>query len=240
MAPAASGRVFTACAINVGKSNVMSTPALGRPNGCPLMWLTIGRCTFPPSNADPSSSGVTATGENAVCPLLCRNPKPLASSGGMSVRKLTSLTSMNSLTSCAASPGGAPCGTSVTMTATSASRSRPHAASPRRIGSQGPEKRVRAAAVHERVGPERRGHLGAARLPHERDVVDVGRAVGPAEAARERRAAPGRIERDVGDASRLERVGDLPEPRLDGRPLLDGGPERRGDRGRVGRPRQVA
>ena len=33
MAPPIKGRVLTACEISVGKSNVMSTPALGRPNG---------------------------------------------------------------------------------------------------------------------------------------------------------------------------------------------------------------
>ena len=49
-----------------------------------------------------------------------------------------SLTSMNSLISGAVSAGVAPCGTSVTTTATSASRSMPQAVSAARIGSQGP------------------------------------------------------------------------------------------------------
>ena len=38
----------------------------GLPNGLPLIELSSGRCTRLPSKALPSSSGVTATGENAV------------------------------------------------------------------------------------------------------------------------------------------------------------------------------
>ena len=44
---------------------------------------------------------------------------------------------------------------------------------------------VRAALVHQRVGPEGLGHLGAARLPHQFDVVHIGRAVGPLIGARQ-------------------------------------------------------
>ena len=57
---------------------------------------------------------------------------------GMRLRKLTSLTSMISRISGAACAGVAPCGTSVTITATSASRSMPQAVSAARIGSRGP------------------------------------------------------------------------------------------------------
>ena len=55
-----------------------------------------GRCSRPPSQAAPSSSGVTQTGEKAGPGLPCRKPKPLASSCGMRKRKDTSLTSKRS------------------------------------------------------------------------------------------------------------------------------------------------
>ena len=62
MVPAPSGRVFAAWAIRVGKSKVMSIEHIGLPNGLPLMKLKSGRSTLAPSQALPSSSGVTATG----------------------------------------------------------------------------------------------------------------------------------------------------------------------------------
>ncbi len=66
MLPGPSRRVFAACAISWPKSKVMSTPAFGRPNGSPFSCTTSGRCTRASRQASPSSSGVTATGENAV------------------------------------------------------------------------------------------------------------------------------------------------------------------------------
>ena len=54
------------CSISRGKSKVMSTPASGCPSRSPLTCDTSGSSTFPPSQSAPSSSGVTATGENAV------------------------------------------------------------------------------------------------------------------------------------------------------------------------------
>ena len=92
-----SGRVLAACAIRVGKSKVMSTPACGLPNSAPLSVLSSGRLTLPPSQAAPSSSGVTATGEKAEDGLAWKKPKPLPSSPGIRLRRLTSLTSMKSL-----------------------------------------------------------------------------------------------------------------------------------------------
>ena len=47
----------------------MSSPALGWPNNWPLMCTVNGSLTLVPSQASPSSSGVTATGENAVAGL---------------------------------------------------------------------------------------------------------------------------------------------------------------------------
>ena len=129
MLPAPSGRVFAACAISSGKLKVMSTPASARPKGCPLIQTSSGRCSRAPSQAVPSSSGVTATGENAEEGLDCRKPKPLASSPGMRLRNDTSFTSITSRMRCAASAGDAPSGTSSVTTAISASRSRPHCGS---------------------------------------------------------------------------------------------------------------
>ena len=51
------------------------------------------------------------------------------------------------------------------------------------------EERVGAALVHQRIGPEARRHLRAARLAHQLDVVHVGRAVGPLIGARQGRGA---------------------------------------------------
>ena len=71
----------------------------------------------------------------------------------------------------------------------------PQASSAARIGSRGPMKAVRAALIHQRIGPERRRHLRAARLAHQFDMRDVGRAVGPLIGARQRRCAVVRVER---------------------------------------------
>ena len=47
---------------------------------------------------------------------------------------------------------------------------------------------VGAALVHQRIGPEARRHLRAARLAHQFDMVDVCRAVDPLVSAGQRRA----------------------------------------------------
>ena len=60
-------------------------PAFGRPNSAPLRCETSGRCTLPSRHASPSSSGVTATGENALAGFDWRKPKPFASSRGNEV-----------------------------------------------------------------------------------------------------------------------------------------------------------
>src|SRR3546814_3878622 len=40
-----------------------------------------------------------------------------------------------------------------------------------------PQEAVRSALIHQRIVPEAVGHRGAARLPHQRDVVHISRAV---------------------------------------------------------------
>src|SRR3546814_5575169 len=51
------------------------------------------------------------------------------------------------------------------------------------------KKGIAAALVHQRVAPETLGHLGAARLPDERDMIHIGAAVGPLKGARQRRGS---------------------------------------------------
>ena len=96
----------------------------------------------------------------------------------------------------------APIGTSSTMTATSASKSMPKASSAMRIGSRGANESVGAALVDQRIGPETRRHLGAARLAHQLDMVHIGRAVGPLIGARQRRMRVVLVE-----AGRRHRIG---------------------------------
>ena len=187
--PAASGRVLAAWAISVGKSKVMSTPALARPNGLPLRSTLSGRCSLPPSQASPSSSGVTATGEKAEDGFDWKKPKPLASSAAIRPRSDTSLTSMTRR---------------IASRASSARRAHRHVVdddrdlglevdAPGLVGHHDriarAEEGVGAALVHQRIGPEAFRHLGAARLAHQLDVVHVGRAVRPLVGARQRRHA---------------------------------------------------
>ncbi len=118
----------------------MSRPALGAPKSVPLRLLSSGRPSLRPSQAAPSSSGVTATDEKAVAGLPWTKPKPFASSVGIRFRRLTSFTSMTSLMCAAASSAETPIGTSSTTTATSLSKSMPEASSATRMSSAGPMK----------------------------------------------------------------------------------------------------
>ena len=98
----------------------------------------------------------------------------------------TSFTSISSRMCRPALSGHVPIGTSPVMTATSPSRSMPPSSDSSAMSSRA-EARVGSALVHQRVGPELPGHLRAARLADEFDVIDVGRAVGPLVGARQRR-----------------------------------------------------
>src|SRR5215813_6151013 len=173
MEPAVSRRVLAAWAISCGNENVMSTPALGRPSNLPLTEARSGRCTLPPDQAGPSSSGVTATGEKAVDGLPWKKPKPLPSSAGMRFLSETSLASMTRRMRSAASLALAPIGTSPVTTATSPSRSMPQAASAIAIGSCGPRKLS---------DPPWYINGSVQQL----DVADIGRAIGPLVGARQR------------------------------------------------------
>jgi hypothetical protein len=89
---------------------------------------------------------------------------------------------------------------------------------------------VRAALVHQRVGVERGRHLGVARLAHQLDVVDVGRAVGPLVGARQRRGAGGLVEGLGVDRAAVERLVHLAQLRLAGLPVVERGLQAAGDR----------
>ena len=173
-----------------------------------------GRCTLVPSHASPSSSGVTATGEKAVAGLLWKKPKPLPSSAGIRLRRLTSLTSMISRMRSRPRPAPMPIRTSSVMTATSASRSMPHSSDSARIGSRGPMKLSDPPWYMSGIGPEGWRHLGAARLAHQLHVIDVGRAVGPLIRAGQGRGAPVGVELEgVRGAAGVQRCRQLRELR---------------------------
>ncbi|MNT11169.1 hypothetical protein D3C72_1460360 [compost metagenome] len=138
--PARRLRVLATWAINWPKWKVMSGPASHMPTLRPFQLVCSVRWTRPPRHASPSSSGVTATGLNAVAGLLCTKPKPLESSAGMRLRRLTSLASINRRTSSSASSGLVPMATSPVMTAISASKSMPMASLATTMSSQGPRK----------------------------------------------------------------------------------------------------
>ena len=63
--PARTLRVFARCAMSWPKWNVISGPASQLADLAPFQLHCSGRCTRPPCQASPSSSGVTATGLNA-------------------------------------------------------------------------------------------------------------------------------------------------------------------------------
>ncbi len=138
MLPATRSRVFARCAISLPNENVMSTPAFGRPNGVPFRCTTSGRWTLPSCHARPSSSGVTATGEKPDAGFDCRKPKPFASSAGIRLRRLTSLTSITRRTCASAAASSVPIGTSPVTTATSPSKSIPQASSASTMSSRAP------------------------------------------------------------------------------------------------------
>ena len=140
MVPAESARVLAACAIRAGKSKVMSVWQSGWPKSAPFRCVVSGRCTFAPSQVAPSSSGLTATGEKAEAGLPWKNPKPLASSPGIRLRKDTSLTSISSLMCAPACSDAHPMDTSSVTTATSASKSMPQSSLPAAMASRGPRK----------------------------------------------------------------------------------------------------
>jgi hypothetical protein len=117
-----------------------------------------------------------------------KKPKPLASSAGIRLRSDTSLTSISRRMAWPHCAALAPIFTSpVTRPPRLRGRCPSLPTGQDRVARA--DKGVRAALVHQRVGPERLRQLGTARLAHQFDVIDVGRAIGPLVGARQRRMA---------------------------------------------------
>ena len=106
----------------------------------PLKVEISGRLSRAPSQASPSSSGVTATGAKAVAGLPWKKPKPLASSVTITLRSDTSFRMVTSLMCLRAASGEMPIGTSSMITPISPSKSMPQASSASSISSVGPTK----------------------------------------------------------------------------------------------------
>ena len=136
--PAGSGRVRAACSIRRGKLNFMSLPPFGLPSSSPLTHAWQSRCSLRPSQASPSSSGVTTTGDIDEGGFAWKKPKPLASSGPIRVRRLTSFISAISRMCWLALSRSTAIGTSPVITAISISRSMPWSSLTATTSSQGP------------------------------------------------------------------------------------------------------
>ena len=92
------------------------------------------------------------------------------------------------------------------------------------------EEGIRPALIHQRVGPEALRHLGAARLAHQLDVVDVGRTVDPLVGARQRRHAAGGVEVEMAArAAVVQAVGQFGQLRRDKAPVVERRLQRRRD-----------
>ena len=165
-------------------------PALGLPSSLPLIEASSGRCSLPSCQALAQLVRRHRHRRERRRRLAVEEAEALGELGRDQIAQ-RDVVDQHHAAGCAraASAAVAPIGTSSVTTATSPSRSMPQASSASAMGSRGAEKGVRAALVHQRIGPEARRHLGAARLAHQLDMVHVGRAVGPLIGARQRRRA---------------------------------------------------
>lgn len=102
------------------------------------------------------------------------------------------------------------------------------------------QKAVRVDLVHQRIGPERRRHIRAARFSDQLDMVYIRRAVDPLIGARERRRAGRLIERLRGKFVAFQRLGSLLKTRRMPVPIIECGLQRGRDTGCVGGARQIA
>src|SRR3546814_8575265 len=79
----------------------------------------------------------------------------------------------------------------------------------------------------QRIVPEAVGYRGAARLPHQRDVVHISRAVGPLIRARQRRGGIMLVETLARDRAVAAVGREVAQRRLGARPIVARGLERR-------------
>src|SRR3546814_14911999 len=98
------------------------------------------------------------------------------------------------------------------------------------------KKGIAAALVHQRIAPETLGHLGAARLPDERDMIHIGAAVGPLKGARQRRGSIALVKSFAWDDFVIQIFGQRRPPRSDLGPVVVTRLQRWRDTGRVGMP----
>ena len=155
----------------------------------PFQAMSTGRCTRPPRQAAPSSSGVTATGAKAVAGLLCRKPNCLASSVGHQVAQAPVVGQHQQPHAVQRGVGAGAHGD----VAGDHGQLGLEVDAPGGVGKDrvvaGAEQVVAAALVDTRVVHEVGRRLGAARAAEQVDVVGEGRAVGPLVGARQRRHA---------------------------------------------------
>jgi hypothetical protein len=98
---------------------------------------------------------------------------------------------------------------------------------------------VGRALVHQGIGPEAFGHLGAACLSDELDVVHISRAVGPLVGARQGRERVPLVEAHHRDRLMGEVGGEQLELRRHARPVVEGGLQRRRDMGGIRAPGEI-
>ncbi len=103
----------------------------------------------------------------------------------------------------------------------------------------GAEEAIGSALVDQRVGPERRRHFGAARLPHQFDVVHVGRAVRPLVGARKRGGAIMLVETEGRHGAVLQLLGEVLKLRRVALPVVECGLECRHDEECIGGAGQI-
>ena len=104
-----------------------------------------------------------------------------------------------------------------------------------------PEEGVGAALIHQRVGEEARRHLGAARLAHQLDVIEIGAGVEPLIGAGQRRGQRRGIEGERPNrAAFIKRAVDRVEHRRGARPVLERRLQGGGGIGHRGGGREIA
>ena len=197
------------CAIRSKNEKCISARRRDRRRGAARRCSVVrsGRCTRPSRHAPPSSSGVTANGENAVAGFDWKKPNPLASSSGTRLRSVMSLASISRRT-CAARLGRAS-SRAACRRGSPRPRSRSRAPTPdRRAGCR----RAGRAARPSRPGrpadrsPASAGGSAPRALRTSRTWFEERRAVDPLVGARQRRTQARRVERLAGTAPASSRA----------------------------------
>ena len=224
--PAASGRVLAACAIRRPKSNCISTPASGWPSSWPLIDERSAPCSLPSRQASPSASGRDRDRRAGAARLALEEAEALGELVRDQAAQRDVVEQHHELD------------VGERRRRRDAHR---HVVGDHRdlglevdaVGLVGdldrvarPEKAVRGALVHQRIVEQLCRQLGAARPAHQRDVVQIGAAVGELVGARQGRRAGAGIEgEDVlgAELAPLQLRRDLAQRRLERRPVVERG-----------------